>query len=462
MATVAIDFGAPNAVQQRALDLFTEGKRIVTISTGRQVGKSHFGARWLISQVFSPNAKHKLGAVIVPTFRHGRVAVRKIEELLRIDPDFHALVDFRQQPIPTYFFPNGWIIEVHSAHDPDSLRGPSFDAVWYDEVALGTRESFNIIMPTLLAAGGKFLGTTTPRGRQNWAYRSLWVKGAPEGHIDHKDDQYNPIYGVVQGSITENAEYLDELAVETLRDQYGIGTAFELQEVQGLWVNFEGLVYQWDEGVSYVSIEDMPEVGTMSFVIGGLDFGWVDPTAAYVMGYKEGQWFVFDGLYQEQMGINELADNLAVLTQNYGVGVWYADSARPDSISDLAQRGLPVQPVAKPRIEERVREMAQFTDKYNFKVSTRCPEIRAEFGMYQYPEEDKLMRDKNRNPVDAHNHAMDALGYGLWSNRWLWRNAVSTKPPNKTDEEDPMIEKLKEYNRGRSTKSSGPAGLYNK
>jgi hypothetical protein len=408
MRKVSLDFGKPNSVQQRALDLFREGKRMVLISTARQVGKSHFGARWIVSKVFNNKAKNKLGIVIAPTFRQARVAIRKVKEVLQTDPAFAKLVQYRSQPIPTFFFPNGWTIEVHSSHDPDSLRGLTLDCIWFDEIALGSKESFDVVTPTLLSTGGEFLGTTTPRGRQNWLYRTMWLKGAPPGHPDHDSHLYNPTYGIVQGSIEENAENLDAAAIDHLRDQYGEGSLFARQEVEGEWVSFEGLVYAWNEHICYWSPKEMPDIKDCQMVVGGLDFGWVDPAAAVVLGYKEGNWYAYDGFYESKMPMNELAEHLTHLTHTYGVSTWYADSARPDNIADLRGRGLPVQPVVKPKIEDRIKEMAMFTDTHRFKVSQRLPELRDEFGMYQYPNEEKLMQDKNRNPIDANNHLLDA------------------------------------------------------
>jgi hypothetical protein len=415
----------------------------------------------LVGHVFNPHSPNKLGAVIAPTFRQARVAIRKIQEVLQTDLAFNKLVKYRAQPIPTFFFPNGWIIEVHSAHDPDSLRGPTFDAIWYDEVALGTKESFDIIMPTLLASGGQFLGTTTPRGKQNWLYRTIWLKGAPPDHPDHDEERYNEAYGIVQGSIEENADNLDEIAIDHLRDQYGEGSLFGRQEIEGEWVSFEGLVYKWNEDINYLSAKEMPDVTDCQFVVGGLDFGWTDPNAAVVLGYKDGTWYAYDGIYESQMSMNDLATHLATLTKAYGVTTWYADSARPDNIADLKGRGLPVVPVVKPKIEDRIREMAMFTDTNRFKVSHRLPEMRAEFGMYQYPDEEKLMRDKNRNPVDAHQHSLDAASYAQWSVRWLWRNNPGSqigkkqKPPK--DEDDPVTVALRKKGLG---KSDSPSGLY--
>src|SRR5690606_14171920 len=116
---------------------------------------------------------------------------RKLEEVLKADHRLWSLIKHTKQPIPTYEFPNGWSIEVHSYDDPDALRGPTVEAVWYDEVAKGSEESFDIIMPTLLAANGAFLGTSTPRGMQNWIYRKLALKAYPPGHPKHDPDLYN-------------------------------------------------------------------------------------------------------------------------------------------------------------------------------------------------------------------------------------------------------------------------------
>lgn len=468
MKRVDLDFGAPNPIQQRAIDLFREGKRIVLIVTGRQAGKSHFGARWVVSQIAFGEGKNKLGAVIAPTFRDSRVAIRKVKEVLQTDARLWKKVKYRSQPIPTFQFPNGYLLEVHSAHDPDSLRGPTFDFIWYDEVAKGSKASFDIVMPTLLAAKGTFLGTTTPRGKQNWIYESLYLKSVPPGEPEHDPEAFNPNYGAVTGSTKENLDNLSEDAVDTLADQYGEGSAFGRQELEGEFVSFTGLVYDWSETHDYLPVSKMPRPDECSLVIGGLDFGWFpDPSAAYVMGYKDGVWYVFDELYENKLLTNDLAVELARMTQHYGVSVWYADSARPDEIADLKSRGLSVRGTEKPRIATRVREMAMFADAHRLKVSHRAPNARNEFQMYQWPPEEKLEGKAEPKPVDKHNHAMDAIGYGLWSVRYLWRNdpgrhieRTENKDPRDDPETEPLVERLARKQRRR--RETGPSGLYSR
>ena len=460
MKTTKLDFGIPNPIQKEALDRFREGKRIVLINTGRQAGKSHFGARWLITQTMKPDDKFKLAAAVAPTYRMARVLQRKLEEVLKSDPVLWSKITHRKQPIPTYQFPNGWLIEVHSSDDPDALRGPTFSAVWYDEVAKGSKESFDIIMPTLLASKGSFLGTTTPRGKQNWIYDQIYLKSCPPGHPDHDPALYNTAYATITGSTWDNVDNLSMEAVQQLEDQYGIGSVFGRQEVSGEFVSFEGLVYAWDEA-NYIPVSQVPKMEDFSTVIGGIDFGWTDPAAAYVLGYKDGVWYVIDGVYESHLEPNDFALSIGELGDRYKVPVWYADSARPDAIADLNSRGLPVLAVIKPKIEDRIRELAMFTDNYRFKVSHRAPDVRNELQTYQYPDEQKLQRDKLRNPVDKTNHALDAIGYAIWSVRWLWRNDASYKikgnrPEKDDDDERRFIEPTSQKRRG----SSGAAGLY--
>ncbi len=466
MNLIKIPFGKPNPLQQATLEQFRQGKRIVLLNSGRQAGKSHFGARWVIAQVARAKAKNKLGAVIAPTFRDARVAVRKVKEVLQLDLALWEKIKYREQPIPTFQFPNGYLLEVHSAHEPDSLRGPTFDFVWFDEIAKASKDAFDIVMPTLLASEGYFLGTTTPRGKQNWVYSKLFLPSLPmddpkrEGN---KDVPFDPIYGTVLGSTWDNVENLSIDAISALQRQYGEGSLFERQEVGGDFVSFEGLVYSWDERINYVPPNTLPDIDTCEVVVGGVDFGWFpDPSVGVVLGYKDGVWYGYDGIYENYLHTNDLADELSKFGSTYRVSIWYADSSRPDEIADLLRRGIPVVGVKKPKIMVRVKEFSLFTNNNRFKVSHRIPDVRNELQTYQY-EERKHNSDESK-PLDKNNHAMDAIGYAVWSVRYLWANSKEYAYQEKhrikedidADEDDPFDKFLS----SKARRDVNPAGLY--
>lgn len=460
----ALDLGTPTETQKKVLDHFRDGKRIVLMVAGRQSGKSYLGARWLILQTMNPHAKDKLAFAIAPTYQMARVIERKIQEVLKLDPALWKQVEYRAGPPPTYTFPNGWVIEVRSADNPDSLRGPTISAVWFDEVAAADEYAFDVIMPTLLANDGAFLGTTTPRGVTNWIYDRIFLKTIAPGKAGHDPVAYNEGYAAVTGSTWENVDNLNPEAIKMLEDQYGKDSAFGRQEIAGEFVSYEGLVYRWDAHNS-VSSMDMPQLHEYSQIIGGIDFGWTDPAAAYVLGYKEGVWYVVDGIYGSHIEPNDFAEQLATLSSNYRVSRWYADSARPELIADLNSRGLPVLGVKKPRVEDRIREMAMFADNNRLKISTMCPDVIREITSYKWPERPRRDSTGAVKPLDENDHSLDAIGYAIYSVRWLWRNDVEIADRVResrrkdVDIDDIQFQEWKRRNvYGRRSRAYGPAG----
>lgn len=108
------------------------------IMGGRGAGKTRAGAEWVRAQVE--------GALPAEAGRAKRVAlvgetVDQVREVMVFGesgilacsppdrrPEWQA---GRRQLV----WPNGAVAQVFSAHDPDSLRGPQFDAAWVDELA---------------------------------------------------------------------------------------------------------------------------------------------------------------------------------------------------------------------------------------------------------------------------------------------------------------------------------------
>lgn len=420
-------------------------------------GKSHLGARWLLSRVATGKGPNKLYLVLAPTYRMARVAERKLQEALMADLKLWNSVKYLKQPIPTYTFPNGAIIEVHSVDDPNSVRGITADDVWFDEAAMAPEEAFDILVPVLLASAGSLLLTTTPRGKHSWLYRRVALKAFKPGEPEHDPNLYDPTYVVVTGSTWDNVDNLSEAAVRALEEQYGAGSQYALQEIEGKFVSFDGLVFQWDEANNYVSVGALPQPKEFTYVVGGIDFGWEDPMVAVVLGYKDGVWWAVDGVYQSHLSLNDFATQLEALGARWGVETWYADSADPRSIADLYQRGLPVVAVKKPTIESSIRSLSTFVNRNRFKVSTNCYWLRDELQMYRYGE---IGRNGNKAPIDKNNHGIDGTRYALANFEWLWANQVdySVRDEQDVEEEDYDSNFGANWKRRRS-QSWGPAGL---
>ncbi len=136
---------------------------------GRGAGKTRAGAEWIRGMVHGApwltQQPARRIAIVGETFADARhVMVEGPSGLL-------AIHDRPDRPtwspsLRRLDWPNGSIAQVFSAEDPDSLRGPQFDAAWADEVAKWRHvdETWDMLQFGLrLGARPRQVATTTPR-----------------------------------------------------------------------------------------------------------------------------------------------------------------------------------------------------------------------------------------------------------------------------------------------------------
>lgn len=168
--------------------------------------------------------------------------------------------------------------------------------------------------------------------------------------------------------------------------------------------NSEGLVYP-----DYQVAETMPEPQFF-----GLDFGYNDPCAlvagAVVDNFaeKKKDYFVQELLYRTHLTSNDLIVALKDLIPNKRA-VIIADSARPEMIEDLKKAGFNVRGCVKYKgsVVEGINEVK----KHNLRVVAGSRNLFREITNYSWKEKDGRYFDDE--PIDAINHLMDAMRYGL-------------------------------------------------
>ena len=139
------------------------------IMGGRGAGKTRAGAEWVRSVVE--------GSRPLDAGRCRRVAlvgetIEQVREVM-IFGDSGILACSPEDRRPDWevtrkrlVWPNGAIATVHSAHDPEGLRGPQFDGAWVDEIAKWkkSRETWDMLQFALrLGDHPQVCVTTTPR-----------------------------------------------------------------------------------------------------------------------------------------------------------------------------------------------------------------------------------------------------------------------------------------------------------
>ncbi|AUJ63812.1 ATP-binding protein [Aestuarium zhoushanense] len=143
--------------------------RTWVILGGRGAGKTRAGAEWVRSQVEGSRPMDKGRAARVAIVGETYDQAREV----MIFGDSGIMACSPPDRRPTWIagrkmlqWPNGAIAQVFSAFDPESLRGPQFDAVWADEVAKWKKgqETWDMIQFGLrLGDDPRACVTTTPR-----------------------------------------------------------------------------------------------------------------------------------------------------------------------------------------------------------------------------------------------------------------------------------------------------------
>ncbi|MEQ6247731.1 terminase family protein [Sulfitobacter sp. HNIBRBA3233] len=139
------------------------------IMGGRGAGKTRAGAEWVRSIVegagpLDPGQCRRIALV--------GETIEQVREVM-IFGDSGILACSPQDRRPDWeagrkrlVWPNGAVASVHTAHDPEGLRGPQFDAAWVDELAKWkkARETWDMLQFALrLGQQPRVCVTTTPR-----------------------------------------------------------------------------------------------------------------------------------------------------------------------------------------------------------------------------------------------------------------------------------------------------------
>jgi phage terminase large subunit-like protein len=136
---------------------------------GRGAGKTRAGAEWVRSEVEGArpldHGRSRRVALVGETIEQAVTVMVEGESgiLACSPPDRRPLWDATRKRL---LWPNGAEARVYSAHDPERLRGPQFDAAWVDELAKWKRaeEAWDMLQFALrLGAHPRQVVTTTPR-----------------------------------------------------------------------------------------------------------------------------------------------------------------------------------------------------------------------------------------------------------------------------------------------------------
>jgi len=156
----------------------------------------------------------------------------------------------------------------------------------------------------------------------------------------------------------------------------------------------------------------------------GCDWGFSkDPTALVRFYIQDNILYIDREVYGIKIDIDKLPAAFSAIetARNHQV---LADNARPETISYMNKHGYMFKGARKWKgcKEDRIEFMKSFDKIVIHELN--CPHVIDEFKMFSY-DRDRLTGDITTKIIDEHDHAIDAIGYGL--DRVMRSNKVKTR-----------------------------------
>lgn len=208
--------------------------RIWMIMAGRGFGKTRTGAEW-VRMIASSQPKARIALVssslaearaVMVEGESGLLAVCHPDHRPRYEPSLHRLR-----------FRNGAQVQLFSAAEPESLRGPQHSHAWCDEIAKwplsnerATRCWDNLLLGLRLGDDPRITVTTTPRAVP--LVKRLVAQHAAEDGV-----------AISRGSTTDNEGNLPDRFLDAIASEFG-ATQLARQEIDGeLLEDIEGALW---------------------------------------------------------------------------------------------------------------------------------------------------------------------------------------------------------------------------
>lgn len=281
---------------------------------------------------------------------------------------------------------------------------------WVEEAENVSQTSWDILVPTIRAANSELWCSFNPNKEtdptwKNWIapYHSQMVDGIFE----------NDEILIIECNYSDNPWFWDT----------PLPSAME----QMKRVDFDRYMWIWEGKFNKRSDEQVfggkwridnfdvkPEWHGPYF---GMDFGFsTDPTAmveVYIEELPGGRRNIYINREYGKVGL-EITDTPAAMEQSFPMAKrarWYADCARPETISHIKRSGFDIHPCTKwpGSVEDGVTWLRGCD---SIIIQERCKEMQNEAAMYSY-KVDKLTGNVLTDIVDAFNHFWDAVRYAL-------------------------------------------------
>lgn len=280
-----------------------------------------------------------------------------------------------------YRFPNGSIIEFFSIDNAQKVRGSSRDICYCNEGnELILDDFYQLAMRTRI----KLVIDFNPSESESWIYDVLGRENSVLIKSTYKDNTF---------LTEENKKEIEDLISvdENYYKIYALG---------------EKPVSNAQVYTHFKRTNRFPD--DAGFIFYGLDFGYNDPCVLVkCVKTDNGEIYCKEELYQSKLTTTELIE---LLKQKEINGTIWADSSRPEIIKEIRTAGFDCKPAIK-NIFDGI-----MTLKSN-KILITNSSVNAWDEVSKYHYKTNKRGDILNEPIDLHNHFLDALRYAVYSTK---------------------------------------------
>jgi phage terminase large subunit len=284
----------------------------------------------------------------------------------------------------TYTFDNDSVIEFFSTDSAEKLKGLRRNILWIDEANELNSEQF---MQLAIRTTGQIILSYNPSfSPKHWIIKELSVRDDVQTYITtYRDNPYLP---------EEQVRFIEKYRETNPRywQTYGLGQ-FAVNEKQ---------IYDFE-------VIDEFDFDTAEFVCFGLDIGYVsDPTALVAIWKSGDKIIVNEHIYQRGLITQQIIDILKENVDSRDIII--VDSSEPRLIDEIKKGGFPLARGVK-KGKDSIQWGIDLVKKYRIVVPKANTNLIEE--LYSYEWVDDGNGGVTNVPVDANNHLLDAMRYGV-------------------------------------------------
>ena len=283
-----------------------------------------------------------------------------------------------------YTFENDSQIEFFSTDSAEKLKGLKRDLLWVDEANELSHEQF--MQLAIRTTGQIFLSFNPSFSPKHYIISELSMRDDSELFITtYKDNPYLP---------SEQVQFIERYKDTNPRYwmTYGLGQ-FAVNEKQ---------IYEFE-------IVDEFDFDTAEFVCFAMDIGYVSDPTALVGIWKSGDRLIInEHVYQKGLITSQILEMLKGNVDERDILI--VDSAEPRLIDEIKRGGFPLARGVK-KGKDSIQWGIDLVKQYRLVIPKNNTNLIEE--LYSYEWVDDGNGGVTNIPIDANNHLLDALRYGV-------------------------------------------------